>query len=331
MNAEDFFKELLAEIQVTDQEIESAREKRDELRATVGAILREFGLRGIGGFAAGALAAGTQIKPLNDVDLVVYASRQSLPPAWEATPSKALTDICARLGEKSGYKCEPRAHAVKVTFPDVEFTADVVFGVERSPSGLLIPHCPEDSVHDWIETDPKRHAELVRERNGETNYLFARVVRIMKALNKYWSFQNDDGDNAKPVSSFHMTALAWWVATEVPSLSAGVMTILDKGSELVAGAIKDPSGVGDPIAAKDPVLAQSKFVEARDAVRRALQAGDAADKILTEVFGEQKVIRAIFENGPLAITKSTGALISGVGSATTVQNPRRTSFGDPTE
>lgn len=329
MNAEDFFKDLLTDIQVTDQEIEAAREKRDELRANVGAILREFGLRGIGGFAAGALAAGTQIKPLNDVDLVVYGSRQSLPPDWEGTPSKALGDICGRLGEITGYRCEPRAHAVKVTFPDVEFTADVVFGVERSPSGLYIPHCPEEGEHKWIETDPKRHAELVRERNADTNYRFARVVRIMKALNKYWSYQDDEG--RKPVSSFHMTALSWWVATEVPSLSAGVMTILDKGSELVSGAIKDPSDVGDAIAAKDPAFASAKFAEARDAVARALQTGDGADQILSEVFGEQKIIRQIFENGPLSIKKSTGALVSGVGSATAVQNPPRTRFGDPEE
>lgn len=329
MNAEDFFKELLSDIQVTDDEIDAAREKRAELGSTVSGILREFGLRNIGSFAAGALAAGTQIKPLNDVDLVVFGSRQSLPTLWEATPSKALGDVCARLGEKTGYHCETRSHAVKVTFPDVAFTADVVFGVERSPSGLYIPHCPDEGEHKWIETDPKRHAELVRERNRETDYKFARVVRIMKALNKYWSYQDDEG--RKPVSSFHMTALAWWVATNVPTLSAGVLTVLEGGSELVAGALKDPSDVGDPITAKDPVFAQAKFVEARDSVRRALQAGDDADQILNKVFGEQKVIRAIFENGPLAITKSAGTLVTGAGSVGAVANPRRTSFGDPQE
>lgn len=326
MTAEEFFGDLLGHIQVTEDEIAEARLKRDELATTTKKIVGEFGITGVGSFAAGALAAGTQIKPLNDVDLVVYGTGNSLPTGWQENPGTALAAICSRLGSETGYVCKPRAHAVKVEFPDVAFSADVVFGVSRSPEGLLIPHCPSGVPHKWIDTHPRRHAELIRSRNAETTYKFARVVRILKALNTYWGAQSDTGK--KPLSSFHLTSLAWTIATEIVSLGSGVEEVLRRSTDLVLRPLPDPSGVGDPIEARDPEFATRKLGAAAAAVADAIAAGDEAEKILVTVFGDQAVIEGIIGNKPMSVSASGKLKLGGTAAAGSIALPRTTSYGD---
>lgn len=153
MTGDQFFKQFIDEIAVPIDEIDAARDKRDELAAHVLEILAAWGLPGRRWFPTGAVAMGTVIAPLNDIDLAVTATARRS--HWADDPKAALDEIAAELRIRlPGCKVETSAHAVKVTYPDEGFTADVVFGLEMADH-LLIPHCPADSPreHGWIGVD----------------------------------------------------------------------------------------------------------------------------------------------------------------------------------
>lgn len=308
MNATSFYVKLLDDIAVPMSEIKKARTKRDELAAVAVAALNAWALTATGFFRSGALAAGTQIKPLNDVDFVVFAS--TIRAAWEDAPRQALVDLCAAL-RAAGYECTISTHAIKVTLPDVSFTADVVFGCTHPEQGLRIPHCPDDEPHEWIRTDPQEHARQIRRRNTDIGVEFAREIRVLKVLNRKWSLADPDG--RKPISSHHLSALALAVIHSSVIYATSTSAFLDRAAELVLRPLPDPSGIGPDLEARDPERAADLMRAAAAETRRALLAGEDAGRILKDVFGDPVTTLAAISGSPLSVAAG-GALTIGTGT-----------------
>jgi hypothetical protein len=308
VNATAYYLKLLNDIAVGMGEIKKARTKRNELAAVAVAALNAWGFTTTGFFASGALAAGTQIKPLNDVDVVVYAG--TIRVTWKGVPRQALVDLCAALRAK-GYECTISTHAIKVTFPDVAFTADVVFGCTHPEQGLWIPHCPDDEPHEWIRTDPREHARQIRQRNKDIGVEFARELRILKVLNRKWGLSDPDG--RKPISSHHLNALALAIIHTPVAYTTTTPVFLDRAAELVRRPLPDPSGVGPDLEARDPERAAALMRTAAAETRRALDAGDDAGRILEGVFGDPATTLGAVAGAPISIAAG-GALTAGSGS-----------------
>jgi hypothetical protein len=308
VNATSFYIKLLDGIAVPMSEIEQARTKRDELAAVAVAALKAWALTTTGFFRSGALAAGTQIKPLNDVDLVVYAG--TIRAVWKDAPRQALVDLCAEL-RAAGFECTISTHAIKVTLPGVSFTADVVFGCTHPEQGLWIPHCPEDEPHEWIRTDPQEHARQIRRRNKDLGVEFAREIRILKVLNRKWSLA--DADGRKPISSHHLSALALAAIHSSVIYATTTPAFLDRAAELVLRPLPDPSGVGPDLEARDPEHAAALMRSAAAETRRALLAGEDAGRILQGVFGDPVTTLGAISGSPLSVAAG-GALTIGSGS-----------------
>lgn len=286
-------------------EIEKARAKRDGLGTIGVSALKGWGLAGADFFRSGALAAGTQIAPLNDVDLVVHADE--IRHEWQDTPRRALEDLCAAL-ERHGLDCTISAHAVKVTFADVSFTADVVLGCSHSDhDGHWIPHCPEDEPHCWIETHPKEHARRIRKRNAAIGNDFAREIRLLKALVRRWALRH----GRKPLSSHHLSALALTVIHDPVDYATTTPAFLERASTLVLSPLRDPSGVGPDLEAKDPYLASTLMRDAAEQTRRALLPGADVEEILRDVFGDPAATVAAATGKPLFV--GAGGLLSANG------------------
>jgi hypothetical protein len=306
VNASSFYLKLLDDIAVPIAEIKKARTKRNELAAGAVAALNAWALTATGFFPSGALAAGTQIEPLNDVDLVVYAGKIRV--AWKEVPRQALVDLCAALRAK-GYECTISTHAIKVTFPDVTFTADVVFGCTHPERGLWIPHCPDDEPHEWIRTDPREHARQIRQRNEDIGVDFARELRILKVLNRKWSLADPDG--RKPISSHHLNALALAIIHAPVAYATTTPMFLDRAAELVLRPLRDPSGVGPYLEARDPERVAALMRTAAAETRRALVAGDDAGLILEGVFGDPATTVGAVSGAPVAIDVGGGLTVGG--------------------
>lgn len=305
MTADEYYRQLLKDISVPMTDIEAARQARDELGADAVEIVKGWALSSPGFFAAGALAAGTQIAPLNDVDLVVRAD--TIRSGWKDDPKQALEDLCAAMrGE--GHTCETGAHAVKVTLPGERFTADVVFGCMHPAQGLWIPHCPKDEPAQWIRTDPKEHRDQVKQRNRDLGVGFARQIRILKVLNRKWALS--DPEQRKPLSSFHLTALGLELITRPVDHATTTPVFLAAAAARVLRPLPDPAGVGPDLEARDPQRAAALLGEAAETTRRALGAGEDAGRILRGVFGDPATVVGLAAGKPASVIAG-GALVLG--------------------
>jgi hypothetical protein len=254
----------------------------------------------------GALAQGTQIYPLNDVDQVIELP--ALLSGWLENPKLAMATVASWLKPTIAGRSTLSAHAIKITFPDENFTADLVIGWKQA-KGILIPHCPDDEPHGWIPTDPETHKEQVLARNGSFQpgrAIFSRQIRILKHLNREWQLRHEL--ERKPLSSFHVTALGLTILTEKDSHARWTPYFLGRATKLVLEPLPDPAGVGDPIVARDPQLASTLLTDAARKTAAALTAPESeVEEILRNVFGEPGRRRAITE--PATVGVGSGGVL----------------------
>jgi hypothetical protein len=310
MKSQQFYNDLIGKIAVPLDEMEAARERRRELQRTLEKELRAR-IPGTDSFGAGALAQATQIKPLNDVDIVVRVPRPL--ESWIDNPRKAMTDVQSWIKHDIRGSYKLTTHAIKIEFPDEEFTADVVVGW-RQAQGILLPHCPNDEPHRWIESDPAGHRNMVLGRNKEFKdfpgrSIFSKQVRILKSWNREQQLR--DHEERKPLSSFHVTALALTILKTPRSFEEWTPLFFEAASTLVSSPLEDPAGVGDDIEPNDPAYASERLRDAATKTRGALSASeDEAEALLKDVFGEPDTRAAILGKGPVSVSPG-GALVGG--------------------
>lgn len=306
MSVTKFYDDLLKQIEVPKADIDAARKKRDELgRVMLKALSNQ--LEPSNFYPAGALAAGTQIRPLNDVDVVLELTK--VPQDWVDYPRRAMTTVEEILRGAINGKFELSTHAIKITYPDEDFTADVVVGWSQQ-KGILIPECPAEGKHRWVASDPRRHAEQVRERNRQFgSAVFSREIRVLKYLNREWKLR--DPDERKPLASFHVTALALAILQSRGQIPEMTPLFLERAAAMVRQPLPDPAGVGEPLVARDPDYASRLLADAGQKTRRALTASPhEAERLLLEVFGRPSAREALLGPGPVSVS-TAGALIPG--------------------
>lgn len=327
MTPKQFYADLLGKINVRIEEMEDARPRRRELQKT---LEREVGARipGTDSFGTGALAQATQIRPLNDVDVVVRVPRPL--DTWVNNPAQAMRDVKSWIEDDIKGKYTFSTHAIKIEFIDEEFTADIVVGW-RQAQGILLPHCPKDEPHKWIASDPAGHRDMVLDRNtafkdfpGQS--IFSKQIRILK----WWNLEQQirDDQERKPVASFHVTALALKILTKPMGFEHWTPLFFKEASQLVRSPLPDPTGVGDEIEAKYPNYALARVMDAADKTARALSVSEKeAEELLLDVFGDPDQRGAIIGKGPVSVSP-TGALVGGAATAGGRAIPTVRSHGD---
>jgi hypothetical protein len=309
MKAKDFYIGLLEAINVPFADMEDARDRRRTLQKT---LEREVGdhISGTDTFGTGAIAQATQIRPLHDVDVVVRVPQ--VPQSWNREPGRAMSDVRSWIEDSIDGTFETTTHAIKISFPDEQFTADVVVG-RREEQGITLPHCPTGEPHCWIDSDPQGHRDLVLARNTafktQGPSIFSKEIRILKCWNREMELR--DAHERKPLSSFHVTALSLHILTKPAEFELWTPAFFDAASRLVLTPLPDPSGVGDDIEARDPAYASALLAEAAHKTAQALKASDdEAEELLLDVFGDPKEREALTGKGPVSVAP-TGALVSG--------------------
>lgn len=327
MTPKRFYAELLDKINVPVKEMDDARDRRRELQKT---LEREVGARipGTDSFGAGALAQATQIRPLNDVDVVVRVPRPL--DRWVNDPAQAMSDVKSWIEDDIKGKYTFSTHAIKIEFTTEEFTADIVVGW-RQAQGILLPHCPKDEPHKWIASDPAGHRNLVLGRNKEFEdfpgkSIFSKQIRILKWWNREQQIRDDQ--ERKPLASFHVTALALEILTTPMGFDHWTPAFFAAASKLVLSPLEDPTGVGDDIEAKYPNYASARLKDAAEKTARALTVSeDEAEQLLLDVFGDPDERGAIIGKGPVSVSP-TGALVGGAAAAGGRAIPTVRSHGD---
>jgi predicted nucleotidyltransferase len=241
------------EIEVTDEELDEARDRRGKIASAL-----RSALPGSRTYVNGSIAHGDAITPLNDIDVgvVVAGAVKDYGPGRRGPRDlmeRARDAIRDHLGEefpKLTVTIEGQRRAVLVRFGDPvtagqqDFTADVIVALDNPDGpGLFIPNLFMNGrfVNGWERSDPETHLELVKAAIDATEVVFARTVRLLK----YWSRRH-----SRPMCSWNIKVLALDCITEpMPQAEAMQAFFAYAAEELQQnlGLTPDPAHVAGPI------------------------------------------------------------------------------------
>ena len=110
-------------------------------------------------------------------------------------------------------------------------------GFNRQGGGYLIPN---SNTQSWLETDPKKHVELMTTANKAHNGDLVPLCKMIKGWNrKHSSF----------FRSFHLEVLAMQILNgiTISDFPSGARYYFDKGRALIKQRNVDPAGYGDDV------------------------------------------------------------------------------------
>jgi hypothetical protein len=305
MTLTECFRVLQDNINADPKQVEEARARRRMFEAAFATVDDEVN----DSVPVGSLARGSQIEPINDVDLLVEFN-PGAHPSW-GQPGESANDALERtrtlvndllgseekLRELFGPDAEGmrwvrhtrlQNHAVKCFLDDPEeddaFTVDVVPALPREGRGFWIP---ERESRKWIETDPVYLVETVLERHG--GYGEGQFVQLIRVV-KRWSLDHD-----KVIKGLTIEVLALDYLKDEPRPKA-LARYFQSALEHIWEPILDPAGLcGQVQPDLDCSAAESVLREAADLSARAIAAADQGDetkaqclwwKLLGDVFPE---------------------------------------------
>ena len=271
VSLEQLLEDARSRIQVTIEELEEARRRRDAIAA---AARGEFQSSRV--YVNGSVAHGDALTPLTDVDVgvvVLGADAEGYGPGKRGPrdlKERAADAIRRDLKDEYGdlaVELDGRKRSLLVRFRDPvtagqpDFTADVIVAIDNpAGAGLFIPR-----YESWDRSHPEEHTRLVLQAIDETDVAYARVVR----LGKHWNHRHD-----KKLCSWNIKALALDCLTSPSGLVSGLMTLFQYAADqLSIQETPDPAGVAPhPIRLNKP---RTEVVRAlRDAAERLQRAID---------------------------------------------------------
>ncbi|HET7086024.1 MAG TPA: CBASS oligonucleotide cyclase [Rhizomicrobium sp.] len=233
----------------------------------------EGNLKVIDTFLAGSYQRSTMIAPLAeaDVDIFVILNAEyfhNYNGGKNGGPA-GLLDLVKRTLLRT-YTRTPdisrSGQAVTIQFSD--FVADVVPAFNRQGGGYLIPNSLTAS---WLETDPKRHVELMSAANRAHDGALVPTIKMIKGWNK---------SHGAFFRSFHLEVLALAIFTNVriSDYPSAVRFFFDKARALITQKNPDPAGYGDDVGKylNTPEKIQEASNRLQRAYERALKAEEFA-------------------------------------------------------
>lgn len=172
MTQGELFQEVIKRIKPTEAERKEARDHRNYVQRILDN--RELGIIGVRSY--GSYAKRTGVRPLNDIDLIVYISPEKYP---RKNPDRVL-HLIARNIRSSFPQNEviPSTRSVKVKYSS-GFTVDIVPAFSLDTRNLEPAEILDRQTSSWIETSPSKHIDF-------TNYInsidgrYKNLIRIFK-------------------------------------------------------------------------------------------------------------------------------------------------------
>ncbi|GAA1119124.1 MULTISPECIES: hypothetical protein [Streptomyces] len=269
-------------------------------------------------FGSGSLRRSTQLKPINDVDIIaVYDASQH--PDWgspglsaEHALDHTRSQVNRLLGKTNGSHGNevrlalPRNHAVKCFLDDPDdenaFTVDVMPALRQADDTLLIP---EKLAQTWVSADPEHLINLVADRQRDWEH-FRPLARVLK------QWRHDVVVTGR-IKSLVIEVLALDCMPTSGNRPSGLCTFFTAAAARVNEGVRDPAGLcGEIQPDLDYDGLQTALAEAAELADRACAAAaaghtDQALRLWQEILGDS------FPAPPKPASPVTGAptLITG--------------------
>lgn len=222
----------------------------------------------IGTFLQGSFARKTMLKPLKDVDMIIR-----MHPRLEEIlrrpggPAYAMRLIRAAVADKypnARFDVDDTpAHALQVTFPDIDFTFDLVPALDADDSEIVYIADRENDVWEWSNT--RTLNRIISTRNKATDGRFVHQVRMLKSYKK-------DHPALDDTCGLLWEAFAHETVTGLLEHSQSLADTLALAAHAVTGPVFDPTGVDDLTAGWTAAQRTAYAAALRDAARRAAEA-----------------------------------------------------------
>lgn len=259
------FEELLSDLEITEAQRAEASRQQQQVRAALRARLEL-----IDAFLSGSYRRYTQIRPCDDIDLLVVLDAE-----WyqgphmaqqihlDAAGARAAIDTVFRALRDAYPRTELRrfSRGVQIQFAGTGIGFDVVPAFQDGSDNFWIPDTAEGR---WVLTNPKAQQQAVSAANqGRCGQMLVPLVKLLKA----WNDAHRQATKSSKLRGFHLEAMAYhglWLAPE--SYPAGVALILEDAATRVLADVPDIWPLGEPATAD---LDWSARLEASSALRAA--------------------------------------------------------------
>lgn len=281
------FEELLSDLEITDAQRAEASRQQQQVRAELWTRLALTGA-----FLSGSYRRSTQIRPCDDIDLLIvldaawYQGDETREPIFRnAAGARAAVDLVFRALRDAYPRTELRrfARGVQIQFAGTGIGFDVVPAFQDGSDNFWIPDTADGR---WVLTNPKAQQAAVSAANqGRCGQMLVPLAKLLKAWN--------DAHRATPgLRGFHLEAMAYhglWIApTSYPS---GVAYLFEDAATRVLADVPDIWPLGESATAD---LDWSARLAASSALRTA--AADARRALAAEADGREAEAHAIWRS-----------------------------------
>lgn len=267
------FRKLKSNLEITGLQQSTVSTRQQNVRRVL-----EKDLKVIESFLTGSYSRSTMIAPLSEADIDVftvldvsyfhhYNGQNGGPAGLLDRVRRTLLKTYTRTPSVSR-----NGQAVTIRFTD--FTVDVVPAFRRSGGGYIIPN---SLTNYWLETDPKKHVQLISSANSDHNGDLVPLIKMIKGWNKM---------HGAFFRSFHLEVLALSILNRVriDDYPSGVRFYFDKGRGLISQENPDPAGYGDDV---------GKYINTGEKIRQAVAKFEKAyeNSLKAEDYAKQGRIR----------------------------------------
>ncbi|MBT2508526.1 nucleotidyltransferase [Streptomyces sp. ISL-98] len=219
-------------------------------------------------FLQGSFARKTMLKPLKDVDMIILMhpdlTAKLRKPGGPAHAMNLLRQEVAQLFPGAQFDVEDSpAHALQVTFPDLDFTFDLVPALDEAGREDVFIADREEDTWEWSNT--RTLNRTISTRNQATGGRFVHQVRMLKSLKKNHPVLDE-------ICGLLWEALAYQTITVAMDHSEALATVIAHAAQAVTGPIVDPTGVDDLTANWTPAQRSAYVTALAPAARQAAEA-----------------------------------------------------------
>lgn len=244
LTIDEAFRKFKSRLELNDKERKNASDRQQEVRDYLDSKFR-IDLS----FLTGSYARWTKTKPLKDVD-IFFVLKSSEDHYRSKAPLVVLSDFHDALVEKYGDGAKRQNRSICVNFgvkTDHDDNTDYrIISVDVVPAFEVEGdfEIPDDSIGEWIKTNPKTHASKATAAHQAYSSEWKGLVRMVK----YWNNNSRHGERpVKPSFLIEVMALeclyGGWGGSFDREIQGFFATLADR----ILDEWPDPAGLGPPV------------------------------------------------------------------------------------
>ncbi len=258
------FNDFLKEIEPNDSEKEKIIKRHQYIRESLRGIIKNDNRKP--DFLTGSYARHTQIRPINDIDIMVTFDRDEYWVKYGNKPQLFLSYLKRKLREVyPNSDIRTQTHSIGLDFneaPNVDVVPAFIINYEEQ-----IYQIPDRKFTRFIRTSPPRHQELISNFNARLNQKFIPVIKILKKWRQ---------TNKINLKSFHLEVFCMDIFNApFGNFQDGVKIFFNNAATKIMEKCIDPIGISgeldDYLSVEEKIKLSKLFSEMANFVNKAIE------------------------------------------------------------